>query len=209
MFLQFSAQLSTAGVSAAAGLFFCSCCVFFFFSWLPLFLLLWVFNFLSHILSWMYSCHLFSLLQPHHLLYLELLYWLLISCCRSSSCLTLSSSCHIISPPTALTWLPPPPLGLAGPSFYPSWLRMAFFSLLRITDLMICNGFRFLGCWVPVIFLKILQLFLYFPLLSFLGFLQSHLWFSPGTSTSHVDFACLIIALLCPICRGKSCTVCA
>lgn len=155
MFLQFSAQLSTAGVLVAAGLFFCSWV--FFFSWLLLFLLLWVFNFLSHILSWMYSCHLSHC--SSHIIFSTLNYFIGSSSLAawSSSCLTLSSSCHIIfSPPTALTWFPPPPLGLAGPSFYPSWLRMAFFSLLRITDLMICNGYRFLGCWVPVIFLKIL-----------------------------------------------------
>lgn len=209
MFLQFSAQLSTAGVSAAAGLFFCSCCVLVFFLGFPY----------SCFCGFLISCPIYCpecivATFSHcssHIIFSTLNYFIGSSSLAawSSSCLTLSSSCHIISPPTALTWFPPPPLGLAGPSFYPSWLRMAFFSLLRITDLMICNGFRFLGCWVPVIFLKILQLFLYFPLLSFLGFLQSHLWFSPGTSTSHVDFACLIIALLCPICRGKSCTVCA
>lgn len=101
-------------------------------------------------------CHLFSLLQLQCLLYLELLFQLLISCCPK---LTLFNrifklphnplSTYVSDLVSSSSYQP-----CSGLLFHPSWLRMAFLSLFCVTGFMTCNSFHFLGCWVPVLFLK-------------------------------------------------------
>lgn len=111
-------------------------------------------------------CHLFSLLQLQCLLYLELLFQLLISCCPK---LTLFNrifklphnplSTYVSDLVSSSSYQP-----CSGLLFHPSWLRMAFLSLFCVIGFMTCNSFHFLGCWVPVLFLKCF-FFWYFLLL--------------------------------------------
>lgn len=111
--------------------------------------------------------HLFSLLQLC-LLYLELLFQLLISCCPKLKKLfslifklphnpLFTYSSDLVSSSSSQP--------CSGLLFHPSWVRMAFFSLFSVIDLMICNSFHFPGCCIPVLFLKCWGFFLCFPLL--------------------------------------------